>query len=309
MLHIIVNPKAGRGHTMDYIPLINNFLTKNNITYKIYVTTKILDGYDITKNICTSNCSGIVGIGGDGTFQEIVAGLVDSFPRGEKIPCPLGIFAAGSGNDFIMSLEGSKKKALERYKHPPEIIVENFFEAIFKGKTRTIDVITANKMAYLNIGNIGLDAKIVRNAADLKRKFGRHAYTAAVYKTIVSHKNLPLTIEADGIKMDKQFTLVAMCNGMYYGGGLHLTPSARIDDGKITLCLVESMSRPKTMVLFPSLMIGKHTKLKPVSFLDCEEVTITLPPGEETLCLDGNLYKTQGKIEFKILKNILDVFI
>ncbi|MCL1842300.1 MAG: hypothetical protein FWF79_00635 [Defluviitaleaceae bacterium] len=301
MFHIIVNPIAGRGKTLQSLPLLTKLFDRNGVKYTTHITTCVADGYEKAKHLC-KNASGIIGIGGDGTFQEIATGMVDAFSEENggqrKIPVPLGIFPGGSGNDFIMTLAGS-----------PGFEAANFFEIIKRGKTRTVDAITVNGMVYLNIGNVGLDARIVRNAAVLKQKYGRQAYLAAVYKSIARHKNLPLKIEVNGQVLDKPYTLVAVCNGQYYGGGMRIAPGAKLDDGKITLCLIEGMSRAKTMVLFPSLMFAKHVKLKPVKFVECENVAIILPSGEETLCLDGNLYPCRGRLEFKVLPGILDVFV
>lgn len=296
---------------MQYLPLLTKLLDENGVPHTKYITTGVMDGYEKAKALCTesANCLGIIGIGGDGTFQEIVAGMVDVFANCEKIPVPLGIFPAGSGNDFIMTLEGGKKAALFKYGKNASQNARTFFETLMRGKTRAIDIITANGTAYLNIGNIGLDARIVKNANAFKKKFGRQSYLAAVYKSIAGHKNLPLIIEANGEKWEKPYTLAAVCNGQYYGGGMRIAPSAKLDDGKITLCLVEAISRPKTMVLFPSLMMEKHVYLKQVKFLECENVRISLPQGKETLCLDGNLSPCEGQVEFKLFTKILGVFV
>jgi diacylglycerol kinase family enzyme len=310
MFYLIANPIAGNGRTLYHLPVIAEFLKKRGMPYVPHVTTGVMDAYEFVKRICGSDkpCSGIVGIGGDGTFQEIVAGMVDSYPMGTKIPVPLGVFPGGSGNDFVMTLEGSKAAAKAKFTQNINTTTENFFKAIDNQTKRTVDVITANGMAYLNIGCIGLDAQIVRNAASLKLKYGGKAYHAAVYKSILSHKNINLKIEANGKTIDKSYTLVAICNGQYYGGGFRITPPAQIDDGKITVCLCEAMSRPKTMLIFPSLMIEKHTLLKNVKFLECSELSITLP-GVEDLCLDGNLYQKSGRLDFKVLPGVLDCFV
>ena len=310
MYHIIANPIAGSGRTLYHLPVMAEFFKKHGLSQVSHVTKSVMHAYDLAKEICQSDepCEGIVGIGGDGTFQEIVAGMVDAYPRGTKIPIPLGIFPGGSGNDFVMTLEGNKAAAMSKFRQKVNIAVGNFFESIIKQSKRAVDVITANDMAFLNIGCIGLDARIVHNAIDLKEKYGGRAYLAAVYKSIATHQNLQLKIEVNGEEFDKGYTLVAVCNGQYYGGGLRISPSARIDDGKITLCLCEAMSRPKTMLIFPSIMIEKHTLLKNVKYVECTELSITLPPGEESLCLDGNLYPKEGRIHFKILPGVLDCF-
>ena len=321
MYRFIVNPIAGRGRTPERLDLLVKQFHLMGLAYSVYHTTAPMDGFAKAKEICQTqpNCPGIIGLGGDGTLQEIADGMRSAFPN-EKIPVPMGIFPAGSGNDFVMSLMGGKKQALARYKQKnlPEA-ARLFAQAVRDNRTRAIDLLTANDMAFMNIGNIGLDARIVRNALALKERWGRYAYVAAVYKSIVRHTNVPLLIEVDGEVIDDAFTLVAICNGQYYGGGLHITPDAQIDNGKIKLCLVRGMTRPKTMLIFPSLMMVQHMRLKAVSFIECEELKITLNEKnsrktripENVLCLDGNLYpQNPGQtFHFKVHQKVLDIFV
>jgi diacylglycerol kinase family enzyme len=333
MYHIIVNPIAGRGRTPIRLAMLEKSFKELDLPYEVYITQSVMDGYRKAREICETqpNCPGIIGLGGDGTLQEISDGMFAAFhaddshsgiirPNGHKIPVPLGIFPAGSGNDFVMSLLGGKKTALARYKKNrlPEAARE-FALSVKDKHIRTVDIITANGAAYMNIGNLGLDARIVKNALALKDRYGRYAYIAAVYKSIARHSNVPLIVEVNGEVIDDTFTLVAICNGQYYGGGLHIAPKAKIDGGKIMLCLVRSMSRPKTMLIFPSLMIEQHHRFKAVSFVECDEVKITLgekAQATETLCLDGNLYpltlagQNPGQnFHFKIHPQLLDVFV
>ncbi|MDR0272695.1 MAG: diacylglycerol kinase family lipid kinase [Clostridiales bacterium] len=294
MHHIIVNPKAGRSRITVFLESLEKLFSQIKIEFKKH---SLADANEF------SDEDVVIGIGGDGTFQELASAL---FGAGKKNR--FAIFPAGSGNDFAMSLESGKRAALSKYGKNAEHNARVFFEMLMRGETRSIDVITANGTAYLNIGNMGLDARIVQNAEVLKERFGRHAYLAAVYKSIARHKNLPLTIEVNGKKIEDEFTLIAVCNGQYYGGGMRIAPSASIDDGKITLCLVEGMPRPKTMILFPSILMERHTKLKIVKYIECESVKI-ISAGAETLCLDGNLYPCEDEIEFKIHPKAMDVFI
>jgi len=302
MYHIIVNPVAGKGRTTAYATQLGKELARENISYTLHTTTKVKDAYHFALQILQNppSGSGIIGIGGDGTIQEIVAGMVDAFPHGQHIPTPLAICPVGSGNDFVTSLNGKKTK-----KSPAP---SAFAEKIKKRYLRTIDVITANNEAFLNIANIGVDARIVQNAANLKQTHGGRAYLAAVYKSIMRHSNTTMTLAVNGREITKPFTLIAICNGQFYGGGLRIAPTAKFDDGKITLCVIEGVGRAKLGILFPSLLIEKHTALKIVQFEECTELSLTLQ-NAETLCLDGNLAPATGEIKFKILPQVLDVFV
>jgi len=275
------------------VPLLTRLFDAASLPYEVLVTEFAMDAYEKAKAICQAGSSGIIGIGGDGTMQEIVAGMADAFDG--PIPVPLGIFPGGSGNDFVMTLAGGKKKALARYKkRNEEASARDFFEAVTTNRTVATDFMKVGGMAYLNIGNIGLDARVVRNAIAYKQRLGRYAYVAAVYKSIAQHTNMPLEIAIDGVVHEGEYTLVAVCNGQYYGGGLHICPQAQLDDGKITICLVERLSRPKTMLIFPSLMIGQHHRLKAVSFAQGEDVRIRLKSGVEYISLDGNLHEVKN---------------
>ena len=302
MYYIIVNPKAGCGQSVNRAQHLESQLKAHGARYKTVFTTGENCGLNLAKQFCRDKLEGlkgIIGIGGDGTIQEIVAGMAEIFTPGEKIPIPLCICPAGSGNDFIMSVSKKKRKNTD----------ENFFINLMSNNKRPVDIITANDRAFLNIGNVGLDAWIVKNAESKKKEYGNRAYLAAVYKSIISYKPIKLTIEANGKIIDGEFTLVAVCNGQFYGGGLNISPTANIDDGKITLCLVDYMSKIKTMAIFPSLMIKKHMYLKAVSFLECESVNISFLDDGGVLCLDGNLSPAEGTIRFKIYKQVLDIIV
>lgn len=303
MLHIIVNPIAGRGRSLWQLPFLTKRFDDKGMAYEVYKTTAPMDAYEKTRIICADGSDCIIGIGGDGTIQEIVAGMADAFNGAPSIPVPLAIFPCGSGNDFYINLERGnyrKKKGVQA--------AEAVFDAIINKRLHTVDLIKADGMAYINIGNIGLDARIVRNALKYKKRLGHYAYLAAVYKSIIQHINLPLIIKADGKTFEGKYTFAAICNGRYYGGGIPVSPNADIDDGQITICLVEAMSRPKAMILFPVLFFSLHTKLKQVRYLNCKSLTITLPHAE-ILCLDGNLYEKSGSITFEIMPGALQLYI
>ena len=313
MYHIITNPEAGKKRANQYLPHLFSLFEKDNIPFEVHITTGLMDGYYLARKFCQEDpdCAGIISMGGDGTAHEVVAGMVDAYDwsyTNRKIPIPLGIFPLGSGNDFLSTLEGSKNEAKYIRNQPVETLNINFFNKIRIGETRTIDVLNANGMAFLNIANVGLDARIAQNAIELKARYGQYAYLAAAYRSISAHKNLKLEIKADDKEISGEFTLAAVCNGQYYGGGMRVAPTAKIDDGKITLCLVKAMSKAKAMTIFPTVMIEQHVRLKAISYTECKNVTITLPDSKEILCLDGNIYPNKKTINFKVIPKVLDVF-
>lgn len=303
MYHIIVNPAAGHGRSLSLLPALTTLFGKHRLEYKTLHTNAPLDAYNFARDAVAAGSKAIIAIGGDGTVQEVVAGMRRADAESTVIRTALGILPCGSGNDFALTLKSKSNKKI-----PPETEAEWLFDKIWQGSTRPVDLIDVNGTAFLNIGNIGLDARIVQNAVAFKKYFRRNAYLAAAYKSIMSHRNVPLRAEINGEVHEGAYTLIAVCNGQYYGGGLHIAPNARTDDGLITVCLVEGLSRPKAMVLFPTVMFEKHVALKAVRFFECETLTITLPE-TEVLCLDGNLYERSGVLRFAIMPGALRLFV
>jgi diacylglycerol kinase family enzyme len=88
---------------------------------------------------------------------------------------------------------------------------------------------------------------------------------------------------------------------------MRISPDADVEDGKITLCLVNGMSRIKTMLIFPSLLLQIHRRLKAVWYVSCESFTVRWH-GEETLCMDGNLYRRTSPVTFEVMPGALALF-
>ena len=292
--HCIVNPTAGRGKGRNFIPVIESFICSHNMSIEIRVTECGGDAAKWAEAACAAGSQGIIGVGGDGTMQEIVSGMLKGC---DKCNTPLGVISCGSGNDWGRTVG-----------RQPAAGVSDCLNAIASGKLRKIDAIRANDMACINIANIGLDARIVRNAQPFKKIFGKNSYVLSTVISIFQHKNIPVAVRIDGVeRLKEKFTLAAICNGQYYGGGMRITPVAAMDDGRITMCLISAMSRLKVFMLFPLVLLERHMGLKDVNYIECKQVTI-IPEGPQTLCLDGNLYECSGSLDFEILPGAIQIY-
>jgi len=280
--YCIVNPVAGRGKGRRLISVIESFFASHGKAVEIseeFVAEKALKS------------QGIICVGGDGTLQEVVSGMLTDQ---DKCEIPLCVIPCGSGNDWQRSMNVNKT---------PEACLQ----ALIDGKSRAIDAIRANKSTNINIANLGLDVEIVKHAQPLKKLFGTKSYTIAAIISIMRHKNKPLTLYIDGEQYASgNFTLVAICNGQYYGGGMRIAPSAVIDDGKITLCIISALSRLQCLTLFPLVLLERHTQLKAIKYIDCQKVTI-IPKNQQSLSLDGNIYEPEDILNFEILPSAIQI--
>jgi len=300
MFHIIVNPMAGKGYSNALVPPIENAMRERGMAFTVLYTRAPNEAKILAESACRENSEGIIAVGGDGTVQEAVCGMHSFF--GGNIAVPFGIVPCGSGNDFWLAFAKNKKRGdgIDR--------IDGYINNVFEKKTRAVDLISANGEAFINIANIGLDAHIVKNAAALKKPFKGKAYTVSALLTILRFKTYAAKINIDGRLRGGRYTLIAVCNGQYYGGGMRISPGADIHDGQLTVCLIRGMSKLRTFMLFPTLLAEKHTKLNVIEYINCKNFSVDLS-NPDLLCMDGNLFEGCSKVDFSVLPEAINIFI
>jgi diacylglycerol kinase family enzyme len=314
MILIIVNPTAGSGKALLSAEEIKRSAASLGIEFTEKKTVCPGDGRMITARLAakTELPSGIIAVGGDGTVQEIAAGLMDSGLAGK---IPFGIIPAGSGNDLFSSIAGQA---------PPKDITGIASRVLETLKTadsdniKAIDVIRAeyrNKSGAetdnycVNVASMGIDAEIVRRAQSLKRVFKSKAYVAATVVTALLYKSGEMTVTVDGVRGEKRGNLLtAVCNGPFYGGGFKISPYASVNDGILSLVRVRPMIKLKVLALFPRVIKGTHTTMKEVTFQDVKKVMFEFD-GENRLNLDGNLLPARDRVLFTVIENALRVVV
>ena len=309
MFLIIVNPMASRGLSVLRLPVLKSVLDSKKIPYEVYITAKPGDGYAHTLAFLRrSSCWGVIGLGGDGIMQEIVTGMVDAYPganQGKKIPVSLCMLPAGSCNDFITTVEGAKYNPNTRYKPNPLDVISKFMDRVLNNKPKTIDVITAAKQAFINVGHVGMDVKNAVNAKKYREKFDQFAYMIASLEGVFKYETISLAFETENDKVEGRFTLLAVCNGQYYGFGARISHCAVLDDGIMNLTVVDSMSGIKTLINLGRFVWLNHRGDKCIRFYTSKELKLTVPA--TILCLDGNFYPIEGDVSFKVLPRVLDL--
>lgn len=291
MKHLfIINPAAGKGKSLNYIPKIQQYFLNNKGEYIIEVTKEPGHAIQLVKNYIKNDDYRIYSIGGDGTINEIVNGMIGS-------NSVLGVIPAGSGNDFIRSINDEKE-------------YENILVNTIEGDVKKIDLGMVNERYFINIASVGLDADIVYNARRLKRipfTPAGLAYLLSIFITVFRYQSKELKIRINDREFSSKTLLMTASNGKYYGGGMKVTPEARINDGKFDICHIRETSKLRILTLFPKLIKGEHGKIEEIAFYKGEEVAIS---SEDTMSLniDGELLRAK-EVKFNILPGAIKVII
>jgi len=261
---LIVNLTAGGGKPNHHLETVLKYLKENGLNFKVCITSHHGEAVELAQKAADKGVDLIVSIGGDGTVNEIVNGIMKS-----KNDPPLGIIPLGWANDFIKST------------NIPSDIIEAC-KIIIKGKTKKIDVGLINGQIYFaNICGIGFDAEVAHLANQLKNRhpnwntLNAYVYVLATVRKLLSPFSYHnVKIKFDGQEIHSKILFIAISNGKFYGGRFKITPEAILDDGLLEVCVVKEMGRFKYLSIIPKVFKGTHASIKGVNFYRAKEVVI-----------------------------------
>lgn len=199
----------------------------------------------------------IVSCGGDGTVHEIANGLAHT-------QTPLMILPFGTGNDFAKKIYKTKKIDASK-------VVKAFglHNGKIKYKIMPMDLIDYNGEKCINVMSYGLDTKVEtigRRIAGKIKFLGQQAYNIAIVPSVLQSMHYQINFELDCVDKDgkpykwsqvpSDYTLFAICNASYYGGGFCPAPNSRLDDGLLDFCKVDAINLAQALPLIPKYSEG-----------------------------------------------------
>ncbi len=258
---VIVNPAAGGGRARRAVPWIRDRL-RTRSDARVVVTSRPGDVEELAATARERGHGRVIAVGGDGTVQEAVNGLLSTHD-----PIELGIMPLGSGNDLARSLGLPSG-------------IEPAWRSAVGHATRDVDVAHARNgdgrlRWFASAGGIGFDAQVAARMADRAWwQSGRPGYLATTLVELQRFRNQAVSITIDGQTTSDSVLFVAVANGRYYGGGMRIAPAARVDDGYLDVCIVGDISRLTAVRQLPNLYRGTHVSHPRVTMGRGREVTI-----------------------------------
>ncbi len=242
MITLIINPTAGNGRSKKVAATIIERLKAEKIPHRIFETASPGHASELAHQAAEDYQDGdfLLTVGGDGTFLETLQGALDG-------PLPLAAIPAGTGNDFLKTL-----------KVPSDPL--QALEHILSSPIRKIDIGTLNDSLFANECGAGFDVAVLDYAEQAKKHFhGLLPYLWGVLCAIFRYQSIPMEIIADGKTVFSGDCLVfSVANGQYIGGGIHISPTADPQSGKLELIVVQDS--PLMRIIFrylPGLLGGK----------------------------------------------------
>ncbi|HUF07218.1 MAG TPA: diacylglycerol kinase family protein [Candidatus Binatia bacterium] len=275
---VIVNPTAGGGRAARLVPWLRERLASRPEA-ALHVTRRAGEGEELAAEALGQGHDRIVAVGGDGTVQEVVNGLLSTSSGVE-----LGIVPVGTGNDLARSV-GLPVDAAEAWR------------VAIGRSTRTIDAARARngdgaERWFASAGGIGFDAQVAAAMAGRRgRGAGRAGYLLTTLSELRRFENRRVQITVDDERTTRDVLFVAVANGAFYGGGMRIAPDARVDDGRLDVCVVGDISRLTVLRELPNLYRGTHVRHPSVTMLAGRTIEIDGDGGTRAH-LDGEPFGT-----------------
>lgn len=263
---VILNPSARNGAVRKRIAPLKKVLAADGFSAELVESTSEAHATELAARFAEQGAPIVLSLGGDGMVRAVAAGLVDT-------DTALGIVPGGRGNDFIGKLGIPKDIAAA------VAIVAN-------GRDRTIDVLDLDGQICVGNVSLGLDSTVQEYADSVRRIKGHWVYLYGVVRAIMPPRRIALALTIDGEQVEFRGLSAGFANSGRYGGGLKLSPEAKLDDGLIDVVLLKDGFLPRLAAELVAFTVGKHTvgkhKLHPhIHFGHAREVHIAATEGAE----------------------------
>ena len=283
----IVNPIAGNGRAHGLAPRIDAWLETRGLSARLLETRERGHAERLASTAGDLGHDRVVVVGGDGTIQEVVNGLLTAArAAGDGAPA-LGVIPAGNGNDLVRDL------ALPL--DPMAAVAVALGE-----ETRPIDIAVASgadgRLRHFAVaGGVGFDARVahVMYGHRFPWQRGRAGYFLSTFFELLRFRNHRLRLILDThegeVEIERTSLLVAFANGPYYGGGMQICPGADPSDGFLDVCVAGDLSRWEALRLLPGIYQGAHVGHPKVEFVRARSVRFDGDDGT-LVHLDGEPY-------------------
>jgi diacylglycerol kinase (ATP) len=268
---IVCNQLAGAGMAVTLAQKILAKLSDKQISHSFFKETWPADFNDFTD---------VWIVGGDGTLNY----FVNHYP---DIQLPLVIFNGGTGNDFHWLLYG-------------KINFEEQMQLALSAEPKPIDLGSCNEKFFINGVGVGFEGEVARSLTGKKKKAGKASFMAMILRKIFSYRSTSYRITVDDKPIAaKKYLMIDVSNGSRAGGGFHIAPQARADDGLFDVVLINALHPLQRLRWLPVIEKGKHLKLSFIHHSNAKKIIIESDSIIQSH-LDGEYYSAD-KLEIEIL--------
>jgi diacylglycerol kinase (ATP) len=287
-VRFIFNPFSGKKNNAAIKSAILESVDKNKFDFELVETDYAGHATQLAIDAVQLDYDIVVAVGGDGSINEVVEGLLGS----QTI---LGIIPAGSGNGFAMHIGYGRDaiKAVQKFNN---------------GFAKQVDICDMNNHAFINLAGIGFDAKV---AYKLKQQTSRGfaAYFKLTMQQIKKYKYRPFKLTIDNTIIEEEFLTIAIANAPMYGYNFEIAPEAKYDDGLFEVIVFKKAPMWRYILSSWRMLTGNIHKSSLALRFQAKRVEVEcLVPKKAYVHIDGEGIKFKEKLVFTIREKALQVW-
>jgi len=250
-MRVIVNPIAGHRRASKLWPQLQEELHRLGARFDALLTERPGHAVELARQAVEDGCRMVVAVGGDGTLHEVVNGLVTDGRLPEGLV--LGSVSCGTGSDFARTV-GTCLDPMEAVRR------------LLQGDDRRIDLgeISCWREGrqiteyFPNSAGLGFDGEVADRTNRLPKSLGNATYLLSLVITLVAYRNKEIVVRLDDRVLELRANFVVAANGRYFGGGMHVAPDAKPDDGLFDVVIAGDLGKLELLTLVPRVYKGTH---------------------------------------------------
>lgn len=223
---LVVNGKSkGKKRILEDVEQLRKEETP--LTFSIRETVSAGDGIPLSRELANSGCTHVIAVGGDGTLNEVVNGILTS----DNTMCICGMLTGGTANDFARTIPSPRS-------------VEELVAAVTSGSFTNLDVglIEADegklKRYFINIASVGMSAEVVKRVNRSSKRGGPGlTFFKAIVLTFMHYRNQPLECKTPEWEWSGKANSLVIANARYFGNGMCIAPEADPADGLFSVMI------------------------------------------------------------------------
>ena len=259
---IIINPAAGNGAAGRERPEIDILADKFFREHQTLLTEARGQATDYARRALEAGVRKVICVGGDGTLNEVVNGLMSVKVEKKRRP-QLGYIPVGTGSDLAKTMGITD-------------IIENGLRNIANKEGKWVDLGRATfvghdgettRRYFINVLSFALGGEVAWRTNNSSKVLGGFlSFLWPTLSALFSFEKPLIRLKIDD-KFDEKMVCwqIAVANGQYHGGGMRVAPDAKIDDGRLRVTVIGDLSLPEVFVNLPNLYNGRIYSVPKVS--------------------------------------------
>jgi diacylglycerol kinase (ATP) len=304
-MKLIVNPEAANGAVGKNWPRIRGFLQADAASltaeFDAVLTERPGHATQLARQALDDGFRTIVAVGGDGTVNEVINGLVEEGSVDPEVT--LGIIPCGRGADFARMM-GMPRDYMEACRQ----LLRLEPRPVDLGRVTCLREGQEVERYFINAAGLGFDGEV----CDLVNRFpkvlgGTLTYLTCLLIGLVTYRNKNVGFSFDGQPVRGRINSIVVCSGRYFGGGMFIAPGAAFDDGLFEVVVLGNLNKLEVVANLPRIYKGTHLTHPKVSHFAAKEVHVE---ARERMFLqaEGELIG-EAPVTFRVIPRALRVLV